>query len=183
MTATPEADAQMDAQMDALLERATPLPEKFFARGAEVSASAVIKALRPCISDSRSERIRAVVESRTRSVVVVIEGLANAGNASAVMRTAEGLGFLRFDLIQGNVPYKHSARTTQGAEKWLDVRTWVNPADCARDLKDRGYRILATHLDADAQPLGELDFTEPTALVFGNELGCLNRRTGPASSR
>jgi tRNA (guanosine-2'-O-)-methyltransferase len=162
-------------QMDALLQRATPLPERFHARGVEIPASAVTTLLRPCISDSRAERIDEVIAARTRSVAVVIEGLANAGNVAAVMRSAEGLGFLRFDLIQGSVPYKHSARTAQGAEKWLDVRTWRGPEACALDLKEQGYRILATHLDVDAQPLGKLDFTEPTALVFGNELGGISR--------
>ena len=36
-------------------------------------------------------------------------------------------------------------------------------------LKAQGYTIAVTHLDAQAQPIDTLDFTQKTALVFGNE--------------
>ena len=32
-----------------------------------------------------------------------------------------------------------------------------------------GYQVLATHLDANTKPIGEVDVTIPTAIVFGNE--------------
>jgi tRNA (guanosine-2'-O-)-methyltransferase len=36
-------------------------------------------------------------------------------------------------------------------------------------MRGRGYRLVATHLHADTVPIRDLDFTTPTALVFGNE--------------
>jgi tRNA (guanosine-2'-O-)-methyltransferase len=45
----------------------------------------------------------------------------------------------------------------------------LGPSDCAAHLKNAGYRLVAMHLHADTVPIRELDFTTPTALIFGNE--------------
>src|SRR5690606_32940519 len=50
-----------------------------------------------------------------------------------------------------------------------DVYRWQQPAECARLLREQGYRLIAAHLE-DAVPIGEIDFaSQPSALVFGNE--------------
>src|SRR5690606_21455888 len=129
----------------------------------------IIEVLKPYITESRLRRINEVVEGRTRTVVPVIEGLANTGNVSAVIRTAEALGYQDLHVVIREKPYKHSRRTTQGAQKWLDIRVWDRPETCARALKEKGYHIVAMHLDEDAVPIDSIDFTKPVALVFGNE--------------
>jgi len=130
----------------------------------------VIALLQPHMTDRRLRRIRTVVAERTRSVVPVVEGLVNTGNVSAVMRSAEALGYQDVHVVKGdNERYKHSERTAGGAQRWLDVWRWEGPAAGAAHLRDAGYRLVATHLHADTVPIRELDFTEPTALIFGNE--------------
>jgi tRNA (guanosine-2'-O-)-methyltransferase len=86
------------------------------------------------------------------------------------MRSAEALGYQDFHVVKGdNERYKHSQRTAGGAEQWLDLWRWNDPASWADHMRDRGYRLVATHLHADTVPIRDLDFTTPTALVFGNE--------------
>lgn len=135
-----------------------------------ITPERIIELLRPHMRERRLRRIREVVAGRTRSVVPVVEGLVNTGNVSAVMRSAEALGHQDFHIVEGqNDSYKHSQRTAQGAQHWLDVWRWTTPSAVAAHLREAGYRLVATQLQADAVPLSELDFTIPTALVFGNE--------------
>jgi len=47
---------------------------------------------------------------------------------------------------------------------------WETASKCANNLKAAGYEIVVTHLDKRAEPLHTFDFTQKTALVFGNEL-------------
>ena len=130
----------------------------------------IVMLLQPHMTERRLRRIRAVVAERTRTVVPVVEGLVNTGNVSAVMRSAEALGYQDVHVVEGdNERYKHSQRTAGGAEQWLDLWRWDDPASWAAHMRERGYRLVATHLHADTVPIRELDFTEPTALVFGNE--------------
>ncbi len=133
----------------------------------------VVSALIPHLSESRIARIDEILEGRTYDVAPVVEGVINTGNVSAVMRTAEGLGFQPFHVISNDVPFKHSSRTTQGAQKWLDVTVWDKTPECVEHLKDSGYTIVVTALTDSAVPLEQVDFTRKTALVFGNEAnGC-----------
>lgn len=138
----------------------------------ELTPDLVVDRLRPYLTEQRIKRIQEVVSRRSRNVVTVIEGLINLGNVSAVMRSAEALGFYDFHIVEGDhTRFKNSARTSQGAEKWLNVSRWPTPVACASTLKARGYTLVATHLDETSVPIDTIDFTQPIALVFGNEQG------------
>lgn len=131
--------------------------------------SEIVQRLAEFLTKERRIRIEDVLEGRTRRVATVVEGLVNLGNVSAVMRSAEALGFQPFHLITGAESFKNSKRTSQGAEKWLDVYRWEAPAACVDHLRREGSRIVVTHLDDRSRPIDEIDFTSKTALVFGNE--------------
>jgi len=166
-----EIDAERE--MDRLLASGgTPPADKdpFTFGDVRLAPDRVIALLRPHMTDRRLRRIREVATERTRSVVPVIEGLVNTGNVSAVMRSAEALGYQDVHVVKGdNERYKHSERAAGGAQRWLDVWRWDGPVGAAGHLRDAGYRLVATHLHADTVPIRELDFTRPTALIFGNE--------------
>lgn len=132
-------------------------------------AEAIVDALAEWVTPERRARIEDVLDDRTRGVATVVEGIVNLGNVSAVMRSAEALGFQSFHIVTGGDTFKDSKRTSQGAEKWLDVCHWKRTADCVEFLKDAGFRIVVTHLDDTSVPISDVDFTRKTALVFGNE--------------
>lgn len=135
-----------------------------------IGESRIIQTLSSVLTEERCARIDTVVSGRTLTIAPVIEGVLNTGNVSAVMRTAEAMGFQSMHVVTNGQPLKHSERTSQGAYKWLDIHIWESATSCAGALKDQGYRIVVTHLDERAEPLQAFDFTQKTALVFGNEL-------------
>jgi tRNA (guanosine-2'-O-)-methyltransferase len=57
-----------------------------------------------------------------------------------------------------------------GSEKWLDVQMYNTTEECLEKVKQMGYRILCANLSAGAIPISEVDWTVPTAVLFGNEL-------------
>jgi tRNA (guanosine-2'-O-)-methyltransferase len=170
--------------VERLLADARPASGEVVVAGRRIPPDEVVRRLAPFLSEERRRRIESVLGGRTYAVATVVDGLANSGNVSAVMRTAEALGFQRFDLVAGAAPFKHSRRTTQGAQKWLDVHVWPDPDACVGALKADGYRVVAAHLDARAEPIDSIDFSGRTALVFGNELsGVSERMLGLADAR
>jgi len=134
----------------------------------------VLELLDPYLTTEREARIDGALAGRTRSLAVVVEGVVDTGNIAAVMRTADGFGVQEFHAIDTASRYKHSKRTAQGSEKWLDRRRWRSTGDCVAYLKAAGYRIVAAHLDEAAEPLDAVDFGHPTAIAFGNELDGLS---------
>jgi tRNA (guanosine-2'-O-)-methyltransferase len=103
---------------------------------------------------------------------VVLEGVAIAHNASAVVRTCDAAGILHLDLVSPNPDLLsiNKAISTR-AEKWVDVRVHGSAGDCLRPLKERGLKVAASHLGRGAILYTELDYTQPLALVFGSESG------------
>lgn len=140
------------------------------------SPDEIIRHLDPFVTDRRRERIREVVGERTRTVVPVVEGLYNMGNVSAVLRSAEALGYQSLHVIEGEKRFSNEARTAAGTRQWLDVERWSEADTCYDALRDRGYRLLVADVE-DAQPLEEVDFTRRTAVVFGNEAEGVSERT------
>lgn len=129
----------------------------------------VAERLAPYLSEPRKARIDQILEGRTNTVATVVEGLVNVGNVSAVMRSAEALGFHRFHVVETAGRFKRSSRTSQGADKWLDIYRWPDADSCVQALRDEGYAIVVTHLSESAVPIDTIDFTKKTALVLGNE--------------
>jgi tRNA (guanosine-2'-O-)-methyltransferase len=133
------------------------------------SLAAYAEVLAPWVSDARRARIDAVLRERTRTVVPVCEGIYDQGNINAVLRSAESLGFQSVHVIETGERFKRSNRISQGADKWLDVHRHAGLRAGLQSLRSQGYRILATTLSEKARPLADFDFTQRTAIVFGNE--------------
>ncbi len=139
------------------------------------TAKEILELLEPFLTAERQEKIRKVVGGRTCNVVPVLENIFDRGNISAVLRSAEALGFQCAHVIEADDKFKNSARVSKGADKWLDVKRWRSQTpgqatkDCVNALKATGYQIIATHLDDRAKPIAEIDFSIPTAIVYGNE--------------
>ncbi len=129
----------------------------------------VIEQLDSFLTTARKTRIADIIANRTFHVAPVIEGLANTGNVSAVMRTAEGLGFQPFHVINNGQKFKQSERISNGAEKWLSLWRWTDPLSCSHFLKKQGYRLVVSTVDDKAVPITDLDFTQATAIAWGNE--------------
>lgn len=145
-----------------------PYSERIEIVGHTTTASRLVELLEPHLTASRRERIDQVVRNRTYNIATVFDGPYDRGNVSALIRTAEGLGFQPLHVIETEDDFKEANRVTRGADKWVDIFSWERPADCVSYLRDRGYRIFASDLNATAT-LETLDFSEPAALIFGNE--------------
>src|SRR5690606_6117348 len=105
---------------------------------------------------------------RRSSIAMVVDGIYDMGNASAIMRTCEGLGVHHLYFVLDQEKSKASGRTSQGAHKWLSVQRFLDPVACAQAAKAQGYRLIGAALEAE-QTLEQIDFGGPIAVVLGSE--------------
>ena len=117
----------------------------------------------------RRRRVEQVVAQRTRSLAVVLEDLEDPHNIAAVLRTCEAFGVQEVHAITRRFAFHPNAKITQGAEKWLDLSLYRDPARCFALLKKRGFVLAATDLTDGATSLIDLPIDRPLALVFGTE--------------
>jgi tRNA (guanosine-2'-O-)-methyltransferase len=128
----------------------------------------VLEHVAPLLTSDRIEKIKQVVSLRCFDVAVVLENIYDSGNANAVMRSAEAMGFGNIHSIEPGVKHKTSQRITKGADKWLEVQRWKSTLECVQQLKKEGKKIVVTCLE-NSVPLQQVDFSVPCALVLGNE--------------
>lgn len=118
----------------------------------------------------RTERVKRLLSLRQPDLRVVLEGVAIAHNASAVIRTCDAAGILHLDLVSPNPDLLgiNKAISTR-AEKWVDVRIHESLEACLLPLKEKGFRVAVTHLGENAVDFSDFDYTIPLAVVFGSE--------------
>jgi tRNA (guanosine-2'-O-)-methyltransferase len=113
-----------------------------------------------------------VLEERTRHITAVVEDVYQAHNASAVIRTCDCFGLQDMYIIEEQNRFKISKNIALGSGQWVNLCKFReqenNTLDCIKDLKKKGYKIVATTPHTD-KSIYDLDITEPVALVFGNE--------------
>ena len=156
--------------------RRTDDPEWFAFGDVTLRPSDVEAILGPFLTEERRTQFDRVLDERTDSLTVVVEGMVDLGNVGAVMRSADGFGVQSVHAVDTADAYKRSRRTSQGADKWLDRWRWSSPDECVSHLRANGYGIIATDLAPGARPLDEVDLTERAAIVFGNELDGISDR-------
>lgn len=128
------------------------------------------------VTDHKKQCIDKVLGNRTRQLTVVLEDIYQSQNASAVIRTCEGMGVQDVHIIENYSRYQINRRVLKGADKWVTInrfraRDENNTDRCFSYLRERGYKILVMDPSPDAIPIYSINVTgQKCALVFGNEL-------------
>ena len=123
------------------------------------------------MTPERKEKLIRVLSNRQPDITVVLENVSDPHNISAVMRTCDAVGIQEIYILNTKIPRhkKWGAKSSSSAAKWLTVHQYEDAAECFSSLRKRYSTILTIHLSSDAVSLHEIDFTQPIALVFGNE--------------
>lgn len=129
----------------------------------------IIRTLHSHMRDERYQRLHDAAIHRMRGLTVVLESLYDPGNQGAVFRSADAHGLTDVHVIKPeNATKLHARSVSRGAEKWLNVHTYDQPDVCLQRLREQGFQIAVADLRA-ASPLRGLNFSKPTAVVFGSE--------------
>ena len=122
------------------------------------------------MSDRRLNTIQRVVNNRQLDLTLIMENIHDPHNAGAIFRSADAVGIDEVQLLytKEKFPALHPKVTASGG-KWVKQNRYSDPQKLANDLKSRGYKIYTTHLSQDAVPIHDIDWTQPSAIVVGNE--------------
>ncbi len=123
------------------------------------------------MNEERQNRLNSVIAKRQSSLAVVLENVFDPHNISAVMRTCDAVGVQEVYILTTKIPRhkKWEFRSSSSASKWLTVHQFDSTKQCFETLRKNYEKIFTTHLGSDAVSLYQINFTQNTALVFGNE--------------
>lgn len=136
-------------------------------------ARACEEVLRPLVTEARLAKLQRVAASRTRHISVVLENVYQSRNASAVMRSADGLGLLDVHLIENENAWSRNKGVAKGASQWLNLHRYLSAPDprlaCVEALKAKGIQVVVTSPHAQGHTPENLPLDRPVALVMGTE--------------
>ena len=120
------------------------------------------------MSPERYQRIREVLEKRQTDLTVCLENVHKPHNVSAVVRTCDAVGIHRVHTVWEK-QYQFRRGTAMGSQQWVRQTNHMNIADAMTDLKGQGMQVLVTNLSETAVDFRDIDYTKPTAILFGQE--------------
>ncbi len=143
--------------------------------------SALIEYLFEFITESRKNRMLEVLNNRTRYISILLEDIYQPHNASAVLRSCDCFGIQDVLVVERINKFSPDHGVSLAADKWLSVNTWngdqVPIAEIIRQMKQSGYRIVATTPHTNDVQLHEFDIGKgPVLLMFGSELKGLSQQ-------
>lgn len=126
------------------------------------------------VTPRRWHNMGKIIKFRTRYITVVLEDIFQPHNASAVLRTCECLGIQDVHIIENKNQYKVNPDVVMGSDKWINLIKYnsedSNSLSAINNLRNKGYRIIATSLSKKATPLDKFDPTDSRcAIFFGTE--------------
>lgn len=123
------------------------------------------------MTEERRKKIERVLAKRQNDLTVVLENVFDPHNISAVMRSCDAIGVQEIYVLNTKIPRhkKWGERSSSSAHKWLTIHQYTDLQECYEALRKNYDRILTTHLSTESVSLYEVDLTQRTALIFGNE--------------
>jgi len=118
----------------------------------------------------RNARLDAVLAKRQPDLTIFSENLYKPRNFSAMVRSCDAVGINEIHVYQDEQGLRTHWNTSQGAEKWMRVRTHHSPQDACQHLKSNGFQLIAAHLGDTTVDYRQIDYTCPVAIVLGTEL-------------
>ena len=119
----------------------------------------------------RLEKVRSVVARRQPTLSVLMENVHKPHNFAAVVRTCDAVGIGEAHaMLRAHMAASITA-VASSADKWVKIHRHASIADGAAAVRARGMKIVAAHLSARAVDFRSYDYTQPTAILLGQELG------------
>jgi tRNA (guanosine-2'-O-)-methyltransferase len=135
---------------------------------------ALMAYLESFVTSQRAARIDAVLAQRTRHLTVIAEDFHDPHNASAILRTCEGLGIQDIHVVENFNTFKPRRGAASGSEKWVTLHHYNheqqdNTRACCDKLRSQGYLIVATTPHVSAFPPEAIPLDQKLAIIFGSE--------------
>jgi len=142
----------------------------------------LVEHLKKFVVDERKELFENKIKERTKHLTIVLENIFQGRNISASIRSADCFGIQDVNIIENDNYFNDDPEVSMGAEKWITTKRYNNKKhnslDAIKDLKLKGYQIIATTPHNTDCDLYELDVTEKKmALFFGSELNGCSKET------
>ncbi|AEV33942.1 rRNA methylase [Owenweeksia hongkongensis DSM 17368] len=113
-------------------------------------------------------------EAPKNPIVLVLDNVRSLLNVGSVFRTSDAFRVEELHLcgLTATPPHREMNKTALGATESVSWRHFVETSDSLKDLKEKGYTLIAIEQTSGAISLEQFPFEQhdKVALIFGNEV-------------
>lgn len=129
----------------------------------------LLEYLESYLTDKRRERFNTVLSLRTKHFTVATEDVYQLHNTSAVIRSCDVFGIQEINIVEEQNTKRIDREIAMGAQKWVDLNRYNSVKSCIKELKQKGYQIVATSPHINDCILEDFDVSKKSCFFFGRE--------------
>jgi len=131
--------------------------------------TSLLEHLETFLTPRRIALFNKVIAERTNHFTVATQDVYQLHNTSAVIRSCEVFGIQNIHVIEERKPKRIDREIAMGAQKWVDVNRYSTSKECIKQLREKGYQIVATTPYGESTALKDFNIEKPSAIFFGTE--------------
>lgn len=128
----------------------------------------LLEYLESFLTPRRRELFKKVIDQRTDHFTVATQDVYQLHNTSAVIRSCDVFGVQNIHVVEEVNLKRIDREIAMGAQKWVDINRYSSSRVCMNNLREKGYRIIATSPHSGI-PLQDFNINKPAAIFFGTE--------------
>lgn len=118
----------------------------------------------------RYSRIIKVLDKRQPDLTVITERVHKPHNVSAIIRTCDAVGIIKAHIVMpDDKKFRARSGIAMGSDRWVDHDMYTDISAPIDALKQSSHKVYAAHLSDQAIDFRSVDYTQPTAILFGTE--------------
>ena len=111
-----------------------------------------------------------MLNRRQSDLTLLMENVHKPHNLAAILRTCDAVGIGTVYATTETDEYTMRLKAASGANQWVDLKYFKDITTLLSHIKESGFTIYGTQLSANALDFRHVDFTEPSAILMGQEL-------------
>lgn len=121
------------------------------------------------MTPERFNKLTATLDRRQPDLTVITEQMHKPRNIAALVRTSDAVGIHELHMVWPFDQHRDYRGTAMGSDRWVDVIRHESMLSGIQSLKSKGLKVYAAHLSDTSVDYRSVDFTQPCALLLGNE--------------
>ena len=121
------------------------------------------------MTPERLSRIKQTLNTRQPDLSVLTDQVHKPRNLSAIIRSCDAFGLANMHVVWPKEGFRAFRKTAGGSYNWVTTHTHRSMEEAVSALKGQGHKLYAAQLSDRAIDFRDVDYTRPTAVLFGQE--------------